>query len=91
MPPAAATTPPTRYLSAKELSAEFAARGLRPCSYDAMLALIEDCPESVGKNVTLEAAVEFLRTNRDWRWSGKKREKIRTLRKNAQSPGIVTL
>lgn len=83
--------PAPRYLSAKELASEFAARGLRPCSYDAMLALIADCDESVGSQILLADAIEFLRAHKDWRWSGKSREKFRTNRKSRESPGIATL
>lgn len=85
------TTPAPRYLSAKELAAAFAARGLRPYSYEAMIALIADCPESVGPTIRLEDAIAFRRTNPDWRPFARNSKPRRKILKNSETPGIVAL
>lgn len=80
-----------RYLSAKELAAEFTARGLRPYSYEAMIAIIADCPDSVGTTIKLADAISFLRDNPQWRAFAKNSGKRRKILKNSATPGIATL
>lgn len=46
-----------QYLSAKELAEAFRVRGIRPCSYDAMLVLIRRCDGRVGMTVRLSEAM----------------------------------
>jgi hypothetical protein len=88
---------PERYLSAKELAAEFSARGLQPASYEAMIALIADCDESVGRTIRLGDAIAFLRANPQWspfaRVDGRRKSsaKVRRSRKKSDTVGIVSL
>lgn len=74
---------PERYLAAKELAAELAARSIRPCGYRACLDIIADCDQSVANCITLEAALDFLRD--------KRRQKTARSRRNAQSSAIGML
>lgn len=61
------TERPETYLRAKELSAAFGELGIVPSSYDAMLALVAQCPAAIGHTVRLSDAIEFMRTHRDFR------------------------
>lgn len=74
-----------RYLSAKELAEAFRVRGIRPCSYDAMLILIRRCDGRVGMTVRLS---EAMAVGRDFRPFSKKPGNFPP---SSESVGLTTL
>lgn len=83
--------PVERYLSAKELAAAFRERGLQPYSYEAMIALIADSADSVGRSIKLDDAIAFVRDNPDWRPMARNSRKRRKILRNPETVGITNL